>query len=78
MQTPEQANSREELREMLASRESGGIIFTTVQKVSLLVGRRTAACGLGFLTDRRANSSAFARLRWRVGGQRWLPHRGRH
>jgi len=35
-QTPEQANSREELREMLGSRESGGIIFTTVQKFSLL------------------------------------------
>lgn len=35
-QTPEQANSREELREMLASRESGGVIFTTVQKFSLL------------------------------------------
>ena len=35
-QTPEQAGSREELREMLASRESGGIIFTTVQKFSLL------------------------------------------
>ena len=35
-QTPEQANSREELRDMLASRESGGIIFTTVQKFSVL------------------------------------------
>ncbi|MDV6033166.1 MAG: type I restriction endonuclease subunit R [Phycisphaera sp. RhM] len=35
-QTPEQANSRDELRDMLASRESGGIIFTTVQKFSLL------------------------------------------
>ncbi len=35
-QEPEQANSREELREMLASRQSGGIIFTTVQKFSLL------------------------------------------
>ena len=34
-QTPEQAESREQLREMLASRKSGGIIFTTVQKVSL-------------------------------------------
>lgn len=34
-QTPEQANSREELREMLGARESGGIIFTTVQKFSL-------------------------------------------
>ncbi|MCC5848039.1 MAG: type I restriction endonuclease subunit R [Verrucomicrobia bacterium] len=31
-QDPEQADSREELREKLASRQSGGIIFTTVQK----------------------------------------------
>ncbi len=35
-QTPVQADSREELREMLASREAGGIIFTTVQKFALL------------------------------------------
>ena len=35
-QSPEQADSREQLREMLASREAGGIIFTTVQKFSLL------------------------------------------
>ncbi len=35
-QTPVQAGSREELREMLASREAGGIIFTTVQKFALL------------------------------------------
>ena len=35
-QTPVQAESREELREMLAARLSGGIIFTTVQKFSLL------------------------------------------
>ena len=28
-QTPEQAESREQLREMLAARKSGGIIFTT-------------------------------------------------
>jgi type I restriction enzyme R subunit len=34
-QTPEQAESRTELREMLASRQSGGIIFTTIQKFSL-------------------------------------------
>ena len=34
-QTPQQAESREELREMLAARQSGGIIFTTVQKFSL-------------------------------------------
>ena len=37
-QTPEQAGSREQLREMLAARQSGGIIFTTVQKFSLLDG----------------------------------------
>jgi len=35
-QTPVQAGSREQLREMLASREAGGIIFTTVQKFALL------------------------------------------
>jgi type I restriction enzyme R subunit len=34
-QTPEQADSREELRAKLASRQAGGIIFTTVQKFSL-------------------------------------------
>lgn len=37
-QTPQQAESREELRVMLAARQSGGIIFTTVQKFSLLNG----------------------------------------
>ncbi len=35
-QTPMQAGSRDELREILASREAGGIIFTTVQKFALL------------------------------------------
>lgn len=34
-QTPIQAGSRDELREMLASRQAGGIIFTTVQKFAL-------------------------------------------
>jgi type I restriction enzyme R subunit len=34
-QMPEQAESREELREKLSARQSGGIIFTTVQKFSL-------------------------------------------
>jgi type I restriction enzyme R subunit len=34
--TPFQASDRDELREMLASREAGGIIFTTVQKFALL------------------------------------------
>ncbi len=33
--TPLQADNRDELREMLASREAGGIIFTTVQKFAL-------------------------------------------
>ena len=40
-QTPEQADSREELREKLAGRQSGGIIFTTVQKFSTLDGEAT-------------------------------------
>ncbi len=35
-QTPVQAGDRDELRDILASRQSGGIIFTTVQKFSLL------------------------------------------
>ena len=34
-QTPEQAESREQLREMLGARQSGGIIFTTIQKFLL-------------------------------------------
>lgn len=34
-QTPVQAGSRESLRELLASREAGGIIFTTIQKFAL-------------------------------------------
>jgi type I restriction enzyme R subunit len=36
--TPLQAGDRDELREMLASREAGGIIFATVQKFALLEG----------------------------------------
>ena len=35
-QQPEQAESRDELREKLASRQAGGIIFTTIQKFSLI------------------------------------------
>ena len=35
-QTPVQATSRDELRDMLAARQAGGIIFTTVQKFALL------------------------------------------
>lgn len=37
-QTPIQASDRDELRKFLAERESGGIIFTTVQKFALLEG----------------------------------------
>lgn len=35
-ETPKQAETRQELRELLAGRPSGGIIFTTIQKFSLL------------------------------------------
>lgn len=35
-QTPVQADDRDDLRDILASRQSGGIVFTTVQKFSLL------------------------------------------
>ena len=35
-QTPEQADDRDQLRTLLLSRKSGGIIFTTIQKFALL------------------------------------------
>jgi type I restriction enzyme R subunit len=35
-QTPVQASDRDDLRDILAARQAGGIIFTTVQKFSLL------------------------------------------
>ncbi len=35
-QTPQQAGGRDELRQILASRQSGGIVFTTIQKFALL------------------------------------------
>ncbi len=37
---PEQAEGREDLRERLSSRESGGIVFTTVQKFALLTSEK--------------------------------------
>ena len=40
-QEPLQANDRDQLREMLNVRESGGIIFTTVQKFAPLDGEQT-------------------------------------
>lgn len=39
--TPMQATGRDELREILASRQAGGIVFTTVQKFALLDGEET-------------------------------------
>ncbi len=39
-QTPEQADGRDELRALLLSRQSGGIIFTTIQKFALLAEER--------------------------------------
>lgn len=35
-QTPEQADSRDALRDLLSARQAGGIIFTTIQKFALL------------------------------------------
>lgn len=40
-QTPVQANDRDELRQLLAERESGGIIFTTVQKFAIIDGEQS-------------------------------------
>ena len=37
-QTPVQAIDRDDLRDILSSRQSGGIVFTTVQKFALLAG----------------------------------------
>lgn len=39
-ETPVQAESREELRQMLAARPSGGVIFTTIQKFSPYEGEK--------------------------------------
>ena len=43
-QTPEQADSRDELREMLAARQSGGIIFTTCRSSRCWTGRTRTRC----------------------------------
>lgn len=39
-QTPVQAADRDDLRDILASRQAGGIIFTTIQKFALLKGEQ--------------------------------------
>lgn len=48
-QTPEQAESRDELRDKLASRQAGGIIFTTIQKFAPMEGeeRHPSLCERG-------------------------------
>ncbi|MFM5133146.1 type I restriction endonuclease subunit R [Aeromonas rivipollensis] len=43
-QIPLQADDRDSLRELLRARQSGGIIFTTVQKFSLLGGENAHPC----------------------------------
>ncbi len=40
-QTPVQASDRDDLREILAARQAGGIIFTTIQKFALLPAEST-------------------------------------
>lgn len=40
-QSPQQAENRDDLREQLSQRESGGIIFTTIQKFAVLGDEKT-------------------------------------
>ncbi|SGZ04000.1 type I restriction endonuclease subunit R [Moritella viscosa] len=40
-QTPVQASDRDDLRDILAARQAGGIVFTTVQKFALLANEST-------------------------------------
>ncbi|WP_426624273.1 type I restriction endonuclease subunit R [Leifsonia sp. McL0607] len=49
---PVQAESREHLKELLAGRESGGIIFTTIQKFGLTKDDREAGRQFPLLSDR--------------------------
>jgi type I restriction enzyme R subunit len=49
---PVKANSRAHLKELLAGRESGGIIFTTLQKFGLSANDRAAARPFPLLSDR--------------------------
>jgi type I restriction enzyme, R subunit len=67
-QTPVQADSREELREELAARQSGGIIFTTVQKFSL-VGEEAEAPALEHAQQHRRHQRRGAPQPVRLQGQ---------
>lgn len=51
-ETPVKAESRAHLKELLAGRESGGIIFTTLQKFGLSTEDRRAARPFPLLSDR--------------------------
>lgn len=52
-EAPVQADSRSHLREMLAGRGSGGIVFTTIQKFGLSKADRDAGRKFPLLSDRR-------------------------
>ena len=52
-ETPVQATSREHLRELLGSKASGGIVFSTMQKFGLTKEDREAGRPFPVLSDRR-------------------------
>lgn len=52
-ETPAQATSREHLRSLLASKASGGVVFSTMQKFGLTKEDREAGRGFPLLSDRR-------------------------
>jgi type I restriction enzyme R subunit len=52
-ETPVQAQSREHLRELLSSKASGGIVFSTMQKFGLTKEDRDAGRRFPLLSDRR-------------------------
>jgi type I restriction enzyme, R subunit len=52
-ETPVQATSREHVRELLSSKASGGIVFSTMQKFGLTKEDRDAARHFPLLSDRR-------------------------
>jgi len=52
-ETPQTVANREELRDQLAQRRSGGIYFTTLQKFGLTTGERDAGSEHPMLSDRR-------------------------
>ena len=51
-EAPVQAESRDHLKELLAGRESGGIVFTTIQKFGLSKEDREAGRNVPVLSDR--------------------------